>query len=40
MSPHYGALRDGNTSTIPVDQLPKDYQAPPFEVSLLKNKDK
>lgn len=30
MSPHYKALRDGNATTIPVDHLPKDYQAPPF----------
>ncbi|MGF7078325.1 mechanosensitive ion channel family protein [Mucilaginibacter sp. UYCu711] len=30
MSPHYKALRDGNTTTIPPDYLPKDYQAPGF----------
>jgi small-conductance mechanosensitive channel len=34
LSPHYGALRDGNQSTIPPDQLPKDYQAPPFNIKL------
>jgi small-conductance mechanosensitive channel len=32
MSPHYQAMRDGNTTTIPADYLPKDYQAPRFEV--------
>ena len=30
MSPHYRAARDGNQSTIPVDQLPKDYKTPSF----------
>jgi small-conductance mechanosensitive channel len=25
MSPHYRAIRDGNRSTIPTDNLPKDY---------------
>ena len=34
LSPHYGALRDGNPSTIPADHLPKDYQAPPFQVKV------
>ena len=38
LSPHYGALRDGNPSTIPSDYLPKDYQAPSFQLKL--NKDK
>jgi len=28
MSPHYRALRDGNTSTIPADQLPEGYEPP------------
>jgi small-conductance mechanosensitive channel len=37
MSPHYGALRDGNASTIPADHLPKDYQAPSFQVGLHKD---
>jgi small-conductance mechanosensitive channel len=32
LSPHYGAIRDGNRSTIPAEHLPKDYQAPPFRV--------
>jgi len=31
MSPHYKALRDGNYTTIPVDYLAKDYQAPAFQ---------
>lgn len=26
MSPHYGAIRDGNQSTIPASYLPDDYQ--------------
>jgi small-conductance mechanosensitive channel len=37
LSPHYGALRDGNQSTIPADQLPKDYQAPPYTVRVSKD---
>lgn len=32
MSPHYGALRDGNLVTIPADYLPKDYQVPSFKI--------
>lgn len=32
MSPHYGALRDGNQVTIPAEHLPKDYKAPGFRV--------
>jgi len=39
LSPHYGALRDGNTSTIPADYLPKDYQAPPFNIKTNKDKE-
>jgi small-conductance mechanosensitive channel len=30
MSPHYHSVRDGNSSTIPPDYLPHDYEAPPF----------
>ena len=37
MSPHYQSLRDGNATTIPADHLPKDYQAPPFQVGLHKD---
>jgi len=33
MSPHYGYLRDGNHTTIPSDNLPKDYKAPTFVVT-------
>ncbi len=32
LSPHYGALRDGNQIGIPNDYLPKGYQAPSFRV--------
>ncbi|MHC1738920.1 MAG: mechanosensitive ion channel family protein [Ignavibacteriaceae bacterium] len=32
MSPHYGAVRDGNQTTIPEDYLPKEYKAPPFRL--------
>lgn len=32
MSPHYGAMRDGNQTTIPEDYLPKDYKAPSFKI--------
>lgn len=32
MSPHYGAMRDGNTAAIPTDHLPKHYQAPGFRL--------
>jgi len=32
MSPHYGAFRDGNQTTIPADYLPKDYKAPAFNI--------
>ncbi|MEO5892466.1 MAG: mechanosensitive ion channel family protein [Ferruginibacter sp.] len=37
MSPHYKALRDGNTTTIPADYLPKDYVAPGFVTESRKN---
>jgi len=32
MSPHYSALRDGNTTTIPENYLKDDYEAPSFKV--------
>ncbi|OEK07040.1 mechanosensitive ion channel family protein [Roseivirga misakiensis] len=32
LSPHYGAQRDGNHSTIPQEHLPENYQAPWFRV--------
>ena len=33
LSPHYGALRDGNQNTIPANYLPPDYIAPGFRIS-------
>ncbi len=38
LSPHYSAMRDGNQSTIPEAYLPKDYMAPGFRISTLKQK--
>lgn len=32
LSPHYGAMRDGNQITIPADYLPEDYEPPSFRV--------
>ncbi|MDH3495617.1 MAG: mechanosensitive ion channel family protein [Gemmatimonadota bacterium] len=32
MSPHYGAMRDGNQVTIPPSYLPKTYEAPAFRL--------
>ncbi|WPO77353.1 mechanosensitive ion channel family protein [Flavobacterium sp. KACC 22761] len=32
MSPHYNALRDGNATTIPPENLNPDYEAPPFNI--------
>ena len=32
MSPHYSAMRDGNQTTIPEENLPKDYKAPSFRI--------
>lgn len=32
LSPHYGAMRDGNQVTIPQDYLPKNYEAPSFRL--------
>jgi small-conductance mechanosensitive channel len=34
MSPHYGALRDGNQTTIPAQHLPADYQRPGFQIDV------
>ncbi|MEO8960564.1 MAG: mechanosensitive ion channel family protein [Ginsengibacter sp.] len=34
MSPHYRAARDGSTTTIPESYLPKDYQAPGFNIKI------
>lgn len=33
LSPHYGALRDGNAMAIPQEYLPKGYQAPGFKMT-------
>ncbi|MGA9650122.1 mechanosensitive ion channel family protein, partial [Pedobacter sp.] len=38
MSPHYKALRDGNSTTIPQDYLPSDYIAPRFRTEGEENK--
>ncbi len=32
MSPHYSSLRDGNTTTVPPEYLPKDYTPPSFKI--------
>ncbi|KQO22413.1 transmembrane ion channel [Flavobacterium sp. Leaf82] len=32
MSPHYNALRDGNTTTIPENYLKNDYEPPSFTI--------
>ncbi len=37
MSPHYRSLRDGNMTTTPSSHLNKDYEAPAFRVSGVKN---
>ncbi|MFZ1807434.1 MAG: mechanosensitive ion channel domain-containing protein [Cyclobacteriaceae bacterium] len=37
MSPHFGALRDGNMVNIPANYLPKDYKAPSFNIGGLGN---
>ncbi len=40
MSPHYRAARDGNTSTIPANYLPKDYEAPGFNINKRSDRSK
>ncbi|NJL45069.1 MAG: mechanosensitive ion channel [Leptolyngbyaceae cyanobacterium SM2_3_12] len=35
LSPHYGAMRDGNQTTIPTDYLPASYKAPPWNFALV-----
>ncbi|TFG89303.1 MAG: mechanosensitive ion channel family protein, partial [Gemmatimonadales bacterium] len=35
MSPHYRSARDGNQTTVPAENLPKDYRAPAFRVASL-----
>ncbi|MEO9003846.1 MAG: mechanosensitive ion channel family protein [Ginsengibacter sp.] len=39
MSPHYRAARDGSNTTIPESYLPKDYQAPDFNIKIRKDDD-
>ncbi len=39
LSPHYRAARDGNTTTIPANYLPKDYKSPGFNINVEKNKE-
>ena len=38
MSPHYRAARDGNQSTVPAENIPKNYQAPSFQVQVKNEK--
>lgn len=33
LSPHYGAMRDGNHTTIPADYLAPTYEAPPWHIA-------
>lgn len=33
MSPHYGALRDGNETTVPSKYRNKDYRSPTFQIT-------
>lgn len=40
MSPHYKALRDGNTTTVPSSYLPKDYAPPSFKTETNQEKRK
>ena len=37
MSPHYGAIRDGNKTTIPDSYLPKTYEAPGIRIESVGN---
>ena len=37
LSPHYRSARDGNATAIPSSYLPKDYQAPGFNVNIKKD---
>ncbi len=39
LSPHYRAARDGNTTTIPANYLPKNYKAPDFNIKINKEGD-
>jgi small-conductance mechanosensitive channel len=37
MSPHYASLRDGNSTTVPREHLPKGYSAPSFRFEQLRH---
>lgn len=37
LSPHYRAMRDGNTAGIPASYLPEDYEAPHFRIKTENN---
>ena len=39
MSPHYRAQRDGNTTTIPSEYRPSDYQSPTHNINVKKSAD-
>lgn len=39
MSPHYRASRDGNTTAIPFNYLPKGYKTPGFNINLKREDD-
>jgi small-conductance mechanosensitive channel len=39
LSPHYNSVRDGNTTSIPKEYLPKDYRPPLFNINM-RNEDK
>ncbi len=40
LSPHYRSVRDGNATSIPADYLPKDYEAPVFNINMNSNDKK
>lgn len=40
MSPHYSNLRDGNSTTVPPEYLPKDYTSPSFKIKKEEEKNK
>lgn len=39
LSPHYGALRDGNQSTIPDNYLPTSYRPPTWNLPNFRHRD-
>jgi small-conductance mechanosensitive channel len=40
MSSHYANVRDGNRTTIPIENLPSEYVAPPFNIRLKEQSEK